>query len=429
MDFTLILALVALNAVFALSEMAVVASRGARLQQFQDENRRGAAAAVALRRDPSRFLSTIQVGITTVGVLAGAVGDSALARPLAERLAGYPAFAPQAAAIGFLVSVAFVTCLTVVLGELVPKRLALLAPERIALAVAAPMKWLQRLAAPFVWLLSRSSDAVLALLPGRLEREPPVTDEEIAVLMEQGAEAGVFHEREQVYVTNVLRLDDRRVTSIMTPRQEFYGVDLDDPVETIRERIVRSPHTRLVACKGGADNVLGLVEVTDLLADVLAGRPLDVAGRIRDPLRVPETATTTSLIDTFRAQGRQVALVMDEYGEVLGLVTDSDFLGAIVGEIGGEGAPVSPGIQPRGDQSWLVQGGLPVEDLQDALDLQSLPGQEEHQYTTIAGFVLHQLGRIPKEGDHFTWNELRFEVVKMDGRRVDEVLVSRRSPS
>jgi putative hemolysin len=429
MDFTLILALVALNAVFALSEMAVVASRGARLQQFQDENRRGAEAAVALRRDPSRFLSTIQIGITTVGVLAGAVGDSALARPLAERLASYPAFAPQAAAIGFLVSVAFVTCLTVVLGELVPKRLALLAPERIALAVAAPMKWLERLATPIVWLLSRLSDAVLALVPGRPEGDPPVTDEEIAVLMEQGAEAGVFHEREQAYVTNVLRLDDRRVTSIMTPRQEFYGVDLDDPVETIRDRIARSPHTRLVACKGGVDNVLGLVEVTDLLADVLSGRALDVAGRIRDPLRVPETATTTSLIDTFRAQGRQVALVMDEYGEVQGLVTDSDFLGAIVGEIGGEGAPASPGIEPRDDQSWLVQGGLPVEDLQDALDLESLPGQEEHQYTTIAGFVLHQLGRIPRETDQFIWNGLRFEVVAMDGRRVDRVLVSRTSSS
>jgi putative hemolysin len=268
---------------------------------------------------------------------------------------------------------------------------------------------------------------VLALVPKRAGREPPVTDEEIAVLMEQGAAAGVFHESEQEYVSNVLRLDERRVTSIMTPRQQFYSVDLDDDAAAVRAQVAASPHTRILVYRGGSDDVLGMVETSDLLADLLAGRPLDLAARLREPLRVPETATTTSLIETFREAGRQLALVTDEYGEVQGLVTDSDFLGAIVGDIGLGGAPVSPDVVRREDGSLLVEGGLPVEELEDALELGPLPGREEHQYTTVAGFVLHQLGRIPRPGDHFTWCGRRFEVVDMDGRRVDKVLVGEAS--
>ena len=425
MDFTLILFLIAINAVFALSEMAVVASRSARLQHLEEEGHSGAAAAAALHREPSRFLSTIQIGITAVGVLAGAVGEETLAEPLKAWLAGWPALAPHAAPIAFTATIVLITYLSVVLGELVPKRLALLAPERVALVVAAPMRLLQKAATPFVWLLSRSSDAVLALVPARTDREPPVTDEEIAVLMEQGAEAGVFHASEQAYVSNVLRLDERRVTSIMTPRQQFCVVDLDDDEATVRAAVAAATHTRIVVCRGGTDNVLGIVAVTDLLADALAGRPLDVASRVREPLRVPETVTTTALIETFRREGSQLALVMNEYGEVEGLVTDSDFLGAIVGEIGEEGAPPSPAIVSREDGTWLVEGGLPIEDLQDALELGELPGQGEHEYTTVAGFVLYRLGRIPQPADHFQWEGWRFEVVDMDGRRVDKVLVGR----
>ena len=427
MDFTLILMLIALNAVFALSEMAVVASRGARLQHFAEEGRPGAAAAAALNREPARFLSTIQIGITAVGVLAGAVGGEALGGPLAARLGEWPLAAPHAAGIAFAATVIIITFLSVVIGELVPKRLALLGPERVAMAIATPMRLLERLAAPVVWLLSKSSDAVLSLVPKREQREPPVTDEEIAVLMEQGAAAGVFHASERAFVSNVLRLDERRVTSIMTPRQQFYAVDLDDDAASVRAQVAAAPHKSIVVCRGGTDNVLGVVEANDLLADQLAGLPLDVAARVREPLRVPETATTTSLIETFCREGRQLALVMDEYGEVQGLVTDSDFLGAIVGEIGAEGVPASTGIQRCEDGSWLVDGGVPVVVLEDVLELGPLPGQEANQYTTVAGFVLHQLGRIPQQADQFTWGGLRFEVVDMDGRRVDKVRVSQAS--
>lgn len=424
MDITLILLLVALNGMFALSEMAVVASRQARLQQLEDESLGGATAALALHREPSRFLSTVQVGITAVGVLSGAVGESLIADPIAAWTAQYEPFAPHARGIGLGIAVALITYLSVVMGELVPKRLALLAPEKVAIFVARPMGWLSRIARPLVWLLTRSSDAVLALVPGRGERGPPVTDEEIAVLMEQGAEAGVFHETEQTLVSNVLRLDERRVTSIMTPRQDFYTIDLDDPEDEIRAGVAGAPHNRLLVCRGGADNLVGVVETSELLADLVQGKPLDIASHARMPLLVPETSTTTSLLETFREQGVHHALVADEYGEVQGLVTRSDLLDAIVGEIGIAGAPDELGIRRRDDGSWLVDGGLPVEHLQDTLDLGPLPGQETHEFTTVAGFVLHQMGRIPEVTDQFTWNGLRFEVVDMDGRRVDKVLVS-----
>lgn len=424
MDITLILLLVALNSLFALTEMAVVASRQTRLHQFEDEGRRGASAALALNREPSRFLSTVQVGITAVGVLSGAVGETMVADPIAAWAGQYEALAPHARGLGLGIAVALITYLSVVLGELVPKRLALVSPERIALVMAPAMNWLSRLTRPLVWLLTRSSDAVLALVPGRPDRGPPVTDEEIAVLMEQGAEAGVFHETEQTLVSNVLRLDERRVTSIMTPRQDFYAVDLDDTREEIRARLARAPHSRVLVCRGGTDNLVGVVETWQLLADVLEGRPLDVAARARMPVVVSETATTTSLLETFREQGVHYALVADEYGEVEGFVTRSDLLEAIVGEIALSGTADEPAIRRRDDGTWLVDGGLPVEDLQDALDLGPLPGQETHEFTTVAGFVLHEMGRIPQVADHFTWNGLRFEVVDMDGRRVDKVLVA-----
>ena len=426
MDITLILLLVALNGMFALSEMAVVASRQARLQQLEDQRRGGATAALGLHKEPSRFLSTVQVGITAVGVLSGAVGESLVADPIAAWAAQYELLAPHAQGFGLGVAVALITYLSVVLGELVPKRLALLAPEKVAIFVARPMEWLSRVARPLVWLLTRSSDSVLALLPGRGERGPPVTDEEIAVLMEQGAEAGVFHETEQTLVSNVLRLDERRVTSIMTPRQDFYTIDLDDPEDEIRAGVARAPHNRLLVCRGGTDNLVGVVETSELLSDLVQGKPLDIASRARMPLLVPETSTTTSLLETFREQGVHHALVADEYGEVQGLVTRSDLLDAIVGDIGIAGSVDELGIRRRDDGSWLVDGGLPVEHLQDALDLGPLPGQETHEFTTVAGFVLHQMGRIPEVTDQFTWNGLRFEIVDMDGRRVDKVLVSTR---
>lgn len=423
MNLSLILLLIALNALLALSEMAIVSSRSARLQGHVEDGRNGARLALELHREPSRFLSTIQVGITTVGVLSGALGEAAIADPVAQWLQRFPAVAGHASGIALALAVVLITYLSVVLGELVPKRLALRAPERIAMAVARPMRWLDRLASPVVWLLARSSDLVLRLLPGRAAPEPPVTDEEIAALMEQGTEAGVFHASEQQLVENVLRLDERRVTGIMTPRHEFVAIHLDDPEPVQRAALAESDVNRIVVYQG--EELVGIVEATALLRDLAAGRPLDLAARVQHPLTVPETSTTSALLRVFREERAHFALVTDEYGQVEGLVTDSDLLEAITAGAEDLESGSLPGVQRRDSNSWLVDGALGVDRFRELCEL-ALPDEgDSADYSTVAGLVLDRLGRIPVEADVFDWRGLRFEIVDMDGRRIDKVLVTR----
>jgi putative hemolysin len=423
MNLSLILLLIALNALFALSEMAIVSSRGARLQGQVDDGRSGARLALELHREPSRFLSTIQVGITSVGVLSGALGESAIADPVAQWLQQFPALAGHATGIALALAVALITYLSVVLGELVPKRLALRAPERIAIAVARPMRWLERLAGPVVWLLARSSDLVLRLLPGRAVSEPPVTDEEIATLMEQGTEAGVFHASEQQLVENVLRMDARRVAGIMTPRREFVAIHLDDPEPVQRALLAESVVSRIVVYQD--EELVGIVEATALLRDLAAGRPLDIGARLQQPLMVPETSTTSALLRVFREERAHFALVTDEYGHVEGLVTDSDLLEAIVAGAGDFESGWLPGVQRRDANSWLVDGALGVDRFRELCEI-ALPEEDRPAaYSTVAGLVLDRLGRIPVEAEVLEWRGLRFEIVDMDGRRIDKVLVTR----
>jgi putative hemolysin len=422
-NLSLILLLIALNALFALSEMALVSSRSARLQGHVDERRKGARLALELHREPSRFLSTIQVGITTVGVLSGALGEAAIADPVAQWLQRFPVVAPHASGIALALAVVLITYLSVVLGELVPKRLALRAPEQIAMVVARPMRWLDRLSGPVVWLLSRSSDLVLSLLPGRAVQGPPVTDEEISALMEQGTEAGVFHAGEQQLVENVLRLDERRVSGIMTPRHEFVAIDLEAPEPAQRAMLAESVVNRIVVYQG--EELVGIVEATALLRDLVAGRPLDIGARLQQPLTVPETSTTSALLRVFREERAHFALVTDEYGEVEGLVTDSDLLEAIIAGAEDFESGSLPGVQRRDPNSWLVDGALGVDRFRELCEL-ALPDEDESaDYSTVAGLVLDRLGRIPVEAEVFEWRGLRFEVVDMDGRRIDKVLVTR----
>jgi putative hemolysin len=423
MNLSLILLLITLNALFALSEMALVSSRSARLQSHLDDGHKGAQLALELRSEPSRFLSTIQVGITTVGVLSGALGEAAIADPVAQWLQRFPAVAAHASGIALALAVVLITYLTVVLGELVPKRLALRAPERIAMVVARPMRWLDRLSGPVVWLLARSSDLVLRLLPGRAVSEPPVTDEEIAALMVQGTQAGIFHASEQQLVENVLQLDERRVTSIMTPRREFASIYLDDPEPVQRAALAESVVNRIVVYQG--DELAGIVEATALLRDLAAGRPLDVGAHLQQPLTVPETSTTSALLRVFREERTHFALVTDEYGEVQGLVTDADLLEAIIAGAADFESGSLPGVQRRDANSWLVDGALGVDRFRELCEL-ALPEEDESaDYSTVAGLVLDRLGRIPVEAEVFEWRGLRFEVVDMDGRRIDKVLVTR----
>ncbi len=428
MDIVLLLLLILLNGAFAMSEMAVVSSRKSKLQSLAEDGSIGADAALELHQNPSRFLSTIQVGITSVGILSGAIGEAVLADPLTERLAMIPLIAPYAHGVALTITVVGLTYFSVVVGELVPKQLALLAPEGIASLIARPMMLLASIVHPLVALFSSSSALVLRVFGARRKDEPPVTDDEIKVLMEQGAEAGVFHESEQAIVSNVLRLDEQPIAAIMTPRRDMCVIDFDDGEEAVRQKIVESDYSRLVVCRDGLEHILGVLQKGDLLKRAVPGQPIgiaDIEAVLHPPLYVPESVSTTQLLENFRRARLQFALIVDEYGEVEGLVTLTDVLSSIVGELVEPEAPEDRDIIRREDGSWLIDGDVGIERLKSQLEIDDdLPGEEENSFHTLGGFVMHVLGRIPQAADHFSVAGLRFEVMDMDRNRVDKVLVS-----
>ena len=425
MDVLLLLLLIMLNAVFAMSEMAVVSSRKARLQRMADDGFPGAKSAVLLNEEPSTFLSTVQVGITTIGILSGVVGEGLIAAPIAAWLSQVPMLAPYAKGFSVALVVVIITYLSVVIGELVPKRLALLAPERIASVVARPMVWFSGFARPLVIGLSASSNLLLRLIGARSTDEPPVTDDEIKVLMEQGAEAGVFHQSEQAIVSNVLRLDDQRIGAIMTPRMDIFAIDLDEEDAVVRSCIAESPHSRVVVCRGGLEHILGVLRIADLLKPALQGEPLDVERHLTPPLFLPETISTTQLLESFRRERVQFGLIVDEYGDLQGLVSLTDVLTSIVGDLPEQDDPTDTDLVRREDGSWLVDGSVGLERLKQVLEIDELPEQDERGFHTVGGFAMHSLGRIPTVADHFEASGYRFEVVDMDRNRVDKVLVAR----
>lgn len=426
MDIVLLLILILLNGVLAMSEIAVVSSRRSRLQKLADDGSPGALSALQLNSEPSAFLSTIQVGITTVGILSGAIGENALADPLASWMSEFAFIAPYARGISLTLVVVGLTYFSVVVGELVPKRLGLLAPETIAALIAAPMNMLARVAKPLVWVLSSSSSLLLQLIGAKRREEPPVTNDEINVLMEQGAEAGVFHESEQAIVSNVLRLDEQRIGAIMTHRNDIYVLDLDEPEEDIRARLAEAPYTRIVVCREGLDHIVGILRTADLLKSALEGEKLDVERYLRPPLYVPEGVTTTHLLENFRKARQQCALIVDEYGELQGLVTLTDVLTSIVGELPSFDTAEDQDIVERADGSWLIDGSVAIERLKSVADIEDeLPGEDENAFNTLGGFVMFVLGRIPAVADKFDVAGCHFEVVNMDKNRVDKVMLTK----
>lgn len=425
MDIFLLLLLILLNGVLAMSEIAVVSSRKSRLQKLADDGSPGAQTALELSNEPSGFLSTVQVGITTVGILSGAIGENALADPLTAWLSGFAFMEPYARGLALTLVVVGLTYFSVVVGELVPKRLGLLAPETIAALIATPMNVLARMTRPLVWLLSSSSTLLLQLVGARHRGDPPVTDDEINVLMEQGAEAGVFHESEQVIVSNVLRLDEQRIGAIMTHRNDIYVLDLDEPEDVIRSCLAESPFTRIVVCRDGLDHIVGILRTADLLKLALAGEKLDVERLLRPALYVPEGVSTTHLLESFRKAHQQCALIVDEYGELQGLVTLTDVLTSIVGELPSSDTEEEQDIVERADGSWLVDGGIAIERLKLVLKIEDdLPGEDENAFNTLGGLVMYVLGRIPAVTDQFDAAGYRFEVVDMDKNRVDKMLLT-----
>jgi putative hemolysin len=417
-EILILVVLLLLNGLFVMSEMAVVSSRKARLQQQANEGNRRAARALELAQNPTPFLSTVQIGITLVGVLLGAIGARALSEPLAAFLKNWPAVAPYADSLAFGIVVVIITALTLLVGELVPKRLALHNPEQIAAGVAGPMIFISKLFRPLVWLLGKASDFALKILGVKPNQQPPVTEEEIQLLIDQGTEAGVIEESEQDMVEGIFSLSDSRVYSLMTPRTEITWLDVKDSPDTIRKKITDSPYSRFPVCQDSLDAVLGIVKARDLLGHPsLSSESFRLKDKLRPAFYIPETMLASRALEIFKEKNAELMMVIDEFGSLQGLLTLQDILEEIVGDI-----EVEAQATQRQDGSWLLDGLLPVDDFKDIFKVDKLP--HESEYESLSGFVMMNLGRVPQAADHFEWNGLRFEVMDMDGRRVDKVLVT-----
>ncbi len=422
LDAFILLVLVVINGVFAMSEMAIASSRKSRLQQMADEGDGGAAAALRLAEHPNRFLATVQIGITLIGIITGFFGGARLSDPVADFLARIEPLRPYSGPVAVLLVVALVTYLSLVVGELVPKRLALQSPERVASLVAQPMTALSRFASPIVHILGASSDVLLRLVGVRQSDEPPITEEEIQILLQEGTAAGVFNPAEHEMVEGVFELGDREVRELMTPRYRLAALDVEDPIEENYRVMVESPHHLFPVYEGDLDNLIGMAPVKKLWAASLSGEPIDLRALAEPALIVPESMPAIEVLERFRGRGDTAAMVVDEYGGIQGLLSLHDVIEAITGGLDLEEAQNGEAVQ-RADGSWLLDGSLPVHELRDLLDIESIPGEESGDFETLGGFVMAQLGRIPEVGDVTDWGGRRFEVVDMDGRRVDRVLV------
>jgi len=427
LEIILAVVLILLNGFLSMAETALVSSRRTKLQQLADEGNARARVALRLVNDPPRFLSTVQAGITLVGIVLGAFGGTLIAQSLAAAIARIAPIAPAAGVIGVAVVVLAITFVQIVFGELVPKQLALLDPERVALALAPTMRLLSGLLTPAVRLLGPTSTGILRLFGVRPARQQPVSEEEIKVMIDQGIEHGMFEQAEREMIEGVFDLGDRRVNELMTPRTDIVWLDVEDRRETVNARIRESGHSRYPVCRDGLDTVVGMVEAKDILACVLGDESLELARRAKPVLYIPEHAIALKALESFKQNKQHVALAVDEYGVVQGLITMYDILEAIVGDMPGAGEAEEPMAVHRKDGSWLLDGLLPIDRFREIFGLGELP--EEGAYETLGGFLLAQLGRIPAPADLLEWQGLRLEIVDMDGNRIEKVLATRQPPA
>jgi len=423
LHLSIILLLIVANGFFAMAEIALVASRKARLQPLAEIGNPGAHAALELKADPSRLLSTVQIGVTVIAILSGTFGEATLGDTLQRELESYEGFvARYAHVISMAVVVIGISYFSLILGELVPKRIALVHPERIAAALARIMGAISRAGAPIEWFLSASTNLVLRLLPRRSQGTAPVTDEEISFMLREGVATGHIPEAETAIVEMALRLGDRRASAVMTPRTRIARLDLDDPEEENRRKIRDSAHSRFPVVQGGSQQVIGIVQAKDLLVAALAGQPFDLRAATRPPLYLPHTVTVLRVLEAFKTSAEPMALVVDEYGDLEGLVTQSDILEALVGDIPGS-ADADQRVVRREDGTCLIDGMVGLDELRQVLGVSHLPG-EDADFHTLGGYMMARLNRVPMVADRVTAAGYRFEIVKMDGRRVDRVLVS-----
>jgi len=425
MDVAFLIFLILLNALFAMSEMALTASRKARLQVMVEAGDSGAQAAMDLHENPTKFLSVVQVGITSIGILNGIVGDAAFSAPFAHWLQQtFPIQARAADITATAMVVIVITFMTIIFGELVPKRFGLMYPEKVARLVARPMEWLSLITRPFVKLLSWCTEGTLRLFGIRGGPDRSVTEEEIAASLEEGLDAGVIEAQEHQMVRNVFRLDDRQVGSMMIPRAEIVWLDVAAMAEDVLRTISNEEHSRYPVCRGGLEDVLGVVSAQSLLQQVMQGNEVSLQDKLQPSVFVPETLSGMELLEHFRASSAQLVFVVDEYGEVQGMITVRDVLEAITGEFTTPSDDNSWAVQ-RDDGSWLFDGLIPVPELKDRIDLKELPEEDRGRYNTLAGMVMLLLGRLPRTADSVEWEGWRFEVVDLDGKRVDKVLAER----
>ncbi|KAA0072187.1 hemolysin family protein [Rhodanobacter sp. T12-5] len=425
-EIALVLVLALCNGFFALSEMALVVSRKSRLKQMA-KNSRKAAMALRHAEAPEHFLSTVQVGITLVMLITGALAGDALGGHIADVLRGERLawLLPYARIIGIVLGFVLISFIQIVIGELVPKRLALSAPEKVSSYVAIPMLVLSRITAPFVWLLNVSSNLLLRLLRVNQHGRGVVTEDEIRLLVAESAEQGVLDQDEHNMVNRVLRLGDRTVDSVMTPRMRIAWLDIAGTLEENIEVLRQTPYSRYPVYRGDESDVVGVVEVKRLLSSFADGK-MELFEHLSKPLFVPATARALDLLEEFRDAETPLALVVDEYGDIEGVVTVNDLLAAVVGasQIGHGGGNETSPIMQRADGSWLIDGALPTDDLRELLQIGELPGEDEHDFRTVAGMVMTALGHVPQTGEVFAWHGIRFEVVDLDGARIDKLLVT-----
>jgi len=421
MEVAILFTLILLNGVFAMSEIALVTARKARMQKFIDDGDRGAAVAIELGKEPTRFLSTVQIGITSISIMNGIVGEAVLAKPLdmwLRSLGADPTWSEYGATILVVVTI---TYFSIVLGELVPKRLGQQNPELVARLVSRPIRLLAIATRPFVRLLAGSTDLVLTALGAKNHSAPGVTQEEIHAMLSEGSDSGVIEHHEHTMVRNVFRLDDRQLGSLMVPRADIVVLDANAPWEENQRRIEEGDHTRFPVVSGGIHEILGVVTARILLGKKLRGETPDLRTGLQPPVFVPESLTGMELLENFRSSGVQLAFVVDEYGEVLGMVTLKDVMEAITGEFKPRNVEDSWAIK-RDDGSWLLDGLIPIPELKDRLSLKAVPEEARERYHTLSGLMMLLLGRLPQTADSVVWEGWKLEVVDIDGKRIDKVL-------
>jgi putative hemolysin len=420
-DAATILVLIAVNGAFAMSELAIVSARQAKLQAMADSGRRGANAALRLARDPGKFLSTVQIGITLIGIINGAYSGSTLGEPIAQRIASLGVPESWSDTLGFGIVISLTTYASLVVGELVPKQFALVAPERIAVVVAGPMEVLARITAPIVWLLDKSSALIFRLLGLRRDSREALTTEELRMVFAEATHAGIIEEHEHKVIAGVVRLADRPVREVMTPRTDVDRISVDASEDEVRDALVNSLHTRLPVTGEDGDDIIGVVQSRDIVAAQIAGEPLDLRALMRRAEIVPDQLDAMDALEILRSSDVPMLLVHDEYGHFEGIVTPNDLLAAIAGEFASDQAQGSaPNIITLDDGSMLISGAMAADAMADALDI-DLPSDRD--YATTAGHVLHILRHLPVEGEAFTDQGWRFEIVDMDGRKIDKLRV------